>query len=163
MLQVVCRSLTSFSSCGRLTDDLLGDGARPVKDYLLCTSEAPAMAWIQFSNLRRKRAQSNSTPPECSKAGTPALEMAAQWAAQGIVKFVNAVDGVQGTAIPYSAEETWVIVGMSCNTALMNHPVGDSPSCCSHGDALVQTIVTCRTLLYPRIDSWQLAQTIKAA
>lgn len=70
------------------------------------------MAWMQFPTLRRREIKGKTETSESSSMVSSAIQMATQWAAQGIVGIANAVDSVQGTVIPCSAEATWVIVGM---------------------------------------------------
>jgi hypothetical protein len=109
---VCCRDVTSLLSGGLLTEDFTSKTMRSPSESLFCTGEAPTMAWMQFPTLRRKSLQQKLEISEGSNMMSSVLQMATHWAAQSVVGIANASDGVQGTVLPFSAEATWVIVGV---------------------------------------------------
>lgn len=107
-----CRAVTQLRSGGQLTEDFTNKVLNPASENLLCAGEAPTMAWMQFPTLHRRPLKGKSEALDSDSMITSALQKATQWAAQGIVGIANAIDGVQGTVIPCSADTTWVIVGV---------------------------------------------------
>lgn len=97
---------------GSLTEDFTSKTMSPLSDNILCAGEVPTMAWMQFPPLRRKVRKGKPESSENSTILSSAIQTATHLAAQSVVGIANAVDGVQGTVIPYSAAATWVIVGV---------------------------------------------------
>lgn len=111
-----CRDLSSLRAGGSLTEDFTSKSVRPLSDNVLCAGDVPTIAWMQFPPLCRRAHKGKPESAENSTVLSSAIQVATIFAAKSVVGIANAMDGVQGTVSPHSAEATWVIVGTCFRT-----------------------------------------------